>query len=280
MSTTTSSNTIRRSLRALALALGLTLTVGLAACGNDNLAERSASPDRPTTTSVPTGDVPTPAAASDVRVKPPVAGTNGSGTNGGGTNGGGTNGSGTNGGGTVAPKPVITAFNAPENIDCHNGNFQQFSASWTTKNATKVTISIDGPGIYDEYPANGDTSLPFNCSTSHTFLLTAYGTNGAKATRTITLEPRNAQPSPNEQDEPDQSTPTATAKTTAGSTGDGPASDSDCERYGRQLNALQDIAAAQMISNDAQGAADAGEAAEQFTDDIMSQGCFVVYTPE
>ena len=86
----------------------------------------------------------------------------------------------------------------PRTSTATTGTLSSSSASWTTTNATKVTISIDGPGIYDEYPANGDTSLPFNCSTSHTFLLTAYGTNGAKATRTITLEPRNAQPSPNE----------------------------------------------------------------------------------
>jgi len=93
----------------------------------------------------------------------------------------------------TAPAPVILTFVTPENIDCHNGNFQTFSASWTTKNAVKTTISIDGPGIYKTYPANADESLPFNCSSPHTFLLTAFGSDGATVSRSITLQPRNVQ---------------------------------------------------------------------------------------
>lgn len=92
-----------------------------------------------------------------------------------------------------APAPVILSFHTPENIDCHNGNFQTFSASWTTKNAVKTTISIDGPGIYKTYPANADESLPFNCSSPHTFLLTAFGSDGTTVSRSITLQPRNVQ---------------------------------------------------------------------------------------
>jgi hypothetical protein len=37
------------------------------------------------------------------------------------------------------------------------------------------------------------TSLPFNCSSAHTFMLTAYGSGGKTATRSITLQPRNVQ---------------------------------------------------------------------------------------
>ena len=87
------------------------------------------------------------------------------------------------------PAPVINTFVTPDNIDCHNGNSQNFSASWTTTNAVKTTISIDGPGIYKTYGANGSDSLPFNCSTSHSFLLTAYGQDGRTVTKTITLTP-------------------------------------------------------------------------------------------
>ncbi|MCX7620390.1 MAG: hypothetical protein N2037_06040 [Acidimicrobiales bacterium] len=115
--------------------------------------------------------------------------------------GGGGQASGPSGGGagSQTPKPsssspVIVSFKTPDSIDCHNGNFQTFTASWTTTNAVKVTISIDGPGIYDTYPANGDTSLPFNCSSSHTFLLTAYDKDDKTATKSITLHPRNVQP--------------------------------------------------------------------------------------
>lgn len=93
----------------------------------------------------------------------------------------------------AAPKPAITSFTTPENIDCHNGNFQQFTASWTTTNATKVSISIDGPGVYKYYPANGSDSLPFSCDTPHSFLLTAYGADGSTVSTSITLQPRNVQ---------------------------------------------------------------------------------------
>ena len=92
-----------------------------------------------------------------------------------------------------APAPVISSFSTPENIDCHNGNFQNFSASWTTQNAVKTTISIDGPGIYKTYGPNDSDSLPFNCSTPHTFLLTAFGQDGHTVTKSITLQPRNVQ---------------------------------------------------------------------------------------
>jgi len=91
------------------------------------------------------------------------------------------------------PAPVISSFTTPDNIDCHNGNFQNFSASWTTQNAVKVTISIDGPGVYAAYGPNADTSLPFNCSSSHSFLLTAFGADGRTVTKSITLQPRNVQ---------------------------------------------------------------------------------------
>ena len=90
------------------------------------------------------------------------------------------------------PAPVITSFTTPDNIDCHNGNSQTFTASWST-NGVKATISIDGPGIYKTYDPSGTDSLPFDCSSSHSFLLTAYGQDGQTSTKTITLEPRNAQ---------------------------------------------------------------------------------------
>lgn len=102
----------------------------------------------------------------------------------------------------VSPAPVITSFVTPENIDCHNGNFQTFSASWTTTNAVKTTISIDGPGVYKTYAANDSDSLPFNCSSAHSFKLTAFGQDGKTVAKTITLQPRNVQtPGPVEDEE-------------------------------------------------------------------------------
>ncbi|MFN8025005.1 MAG: hypothetical protein U0W40_01215 [Acidimicrobiia bacterium] len=98
-----------------------------------------------------------------------------------------------------SPAPVITSFRTPENIDCHNGNFQNFTAKWVAENAVKTTMSIDGPGIYNTYGTSVEESLPFNCSSSHSFTVTAYGADGRTVSQTITLEPRNVQTS-----QPDQ----------------------------------------------------------------------------
>ena len=93
-----------------------------------------------------------------------------------------------------APAPTITSFVTPENIDCHNNDNPMFSASWTTTNAVKTTIAIDGPGLYKTYGPNGSDSLPFNCSSPHTFKLTAFGQDGKTVSKTITLQPRNVRP--------------------------------------------------------------------------------------
>ena len=86
--------------------------------------------------------------------------------------------------------PVIDSFDTPPNIDCHNGNSQTFTASWTTTNAAEVEIFIDGAphGIYEP---DGSDSLPFDCTSSHTFDLTAYSVDGQTTTTSVTLDPRN-----------------------------------------------------------------------------------------
>jgi hypothetical protein len=103
-------------------------------------------------------------------------------------NGGNQNQNQNGGGGQSGPTPTIVSFTTPDDIDCHNGNFQNFSASWETTNATRVTISGGG-----EYPASGSTSLGFDCSSAHTYTLTAYASGGQTATRSVTLQPRNVQ---------------------------------------------------------------------------------------
>lgn len=105
--------------------------------------------------------------------------------------------------GDSGTRPSITSFSTPENIDCHNGNFQNFSASWHTKNATKTTLSIDG-GLYDTYGKSADVSLPFNCSSPHKFVLTAIDSAGHKASKSITLHPRNVQTDNGDDDEGDE----------------------------------------------------------------------------
>ena len=71
-----------------------------------------------------------------------------------------------------------------------------------------VTISIDGPGIYKTYGPTGSDSLPFSCSSPHTFLLTAYGHDGSTVSHSITLHPRNVQvPSSGDEDGELEGTP-------------------------------------------------------------------------
>jgi hypothetical protein len=166
-----------------AAALALVLSGAGAACG-------SSSDDASTSG---TGDAisATTVAASDTSAPASGGSSSGGSSSGGSSSNGGSSGGG--GGGSSAPAPVINSFATPESIDCHNGMFQEFTASWSTTNATRVTISIDGPGIYAEYGPSGETSLPFNCNSSHTFLLTAYNQDGTKATKQITLQPRNVQ---------------------------------------------------------------------------------------
>jgi hypothetical protein len=91
------------------------------------------------------------------------------------------------------PSPTVATFVTPDDIDCHNGNSQLFSASWTTTNAAKSTITIDGGGVYKTYGPNASASLPFDCSSPHTFVVTASAPDGRTATKSITLLPRDAQ---------------------------------------------------------------------------------------
>jgi len=166
----------RQRSRARLWLLGVVVAAGVLAAGCSSGDDSSA---KATTTT-----------AGTVTSSTVATGTGGSAGNTGSSSGGQSN------TGTTAPSgpaPTINSFVTPDNIDCHNGNSQNFSASWTTTNAVKTTISIDGSGVYKTYGANGSDSLPFNCSSAHTFLLTAYGQDGRTATKSITLQPRNVQ---------------------------------------------------------------------------------------
>lgn len=173
----------RRAARHALPVLALGLTALLAACGASGGADDASPSTAPlkTTTTV--------ASAQATTTAPPAptttAASTGSGTK---------TTTPTTAPAPSTPKPTITSFTTPDTIDCHNGMSQMFTASWSVANATKVTISIDGPGIYKTYAATDSDSFPFGCQTSHSYLLTAYGADGSTATKTITLQPRNVQP--------------------------------------------------------------------------------------
>ncbi len=184
-----SPRSIRRTIAAAAI--GLLAFGGLAACGASTPAGKASTKKATVKSVATTSSVAPTSTGSGSNGANGNAGNSGN-SNSGGQASGGATGNG-NGGATTGTPPTIYSFTTPDNIDCHNGNLQNFTASWTTQNATKVTISIDGPGVYNTYGPNDSTSLPFNCSSSHTFLLTAFSAGGKTTTKSITLQPRNVQ---------------------------------------------------------------------------------------
>jgi len=99
---------------------------------------------------------------------------------------------------------VIDDYDVPSSVDC-SGEDPQVSLSWSVANADRVTISVDGPGVYAEYGPSGQTSILFPCPGPHTYLITGYGQNGQTTTRTVTVTGENVttttQADPNQVDD-------------------------------------------------------------------------------
>lgn len=98
-----------------------------------------------------------------------------------------------NPGGPAAPtRPptaqAIVTFTAPATANCGTTQLPiMVHLTWSTANTTGVTISIDGPGKYGDYPASGAVDLPFACSVAqHTYLITTQG-SGAPATKMVVI---------------------------------------------------------------------------------------------
>ena len=83
---------------------------------------------------------------------------------------------------TSPPKPVITSFSIPKTVSCAGEQVPYISLSWTTSNASAVSLAIDGPGVYKNYQGgSGSDSVPFSCVGPHTYLLTATGPAGSSS---------------------------------------------------------------------------------------------------
>ena len=83
---------------------------------------------------------------------------------------------------TSPPKPVITSFSIPKTVSCAGEIVPYISLSWTTSNASVVSLAIDGPGLYKNYQGgSGSDSVPFSCVGPHTYLLTATGPAGSSS---------------------------------------------------------------------------------------------------
>lgn len=136
------------------------------------------------------GDDDTQATDTTTTTSTTLASSGGSGGSGGGSG---------SGGGPTGPQPSVVSFDTlsgNDDVDCHNGNSQNFSVVWDTTDAVRVSITSGG----DDLPPDGETSLPFEClSAPHTYTLTAYGSGGHTATQSLTLPARNVQqPDPDE----------------------------------------------------------------------------------
>lgn len=175
---------ITRAVVGVGAVAGLAVSLVFAGCGPDE--ERSAAPESTTTTTV--SDRSTTTASG---VDSPGSGSSGSDASGGGSSSGGSS-SGVSGGGDSTDL-AIEEFGVPATVDC-SGDDPQVSLTWSARNADRVTISVDGPGVYAEYGPSGETAILFPCPGPHTYLLTAYGPGGATQTEIVTVTGESVPP--------------------------------------------------------------------------------------
>ncbi|MCU7727757.1 hypothetical protein ODJ79_28905 [Actinoplanes sp. KI2] len=101
---------------------------------------------------------------------------------------------------TAAPAgPVIAYFRVGTKPSCPSGTNQvQYPGQpvvleWKVRGADKTTLSVDGPGIYNEYAAEDSATLNFPCSgdpgtyQTHTYTLRAIGPDGTTS-RKLTVQ--------------------------------------------------------------------------------------------
>jgi hypothetical protein len=192
-------HTIRRPAAALAVVAGAVLLFA-SACGH--------AKDHPVTAADPgaSGFIggapsPTPTGASGN-----AGDSGGNGTDGGagaaGNTGSGTGGTGSNGGKTTASKapsgPTVVYFRIKQQPACPQGTNldpipgQDLIVEWKVTGTDKVTLAVDGPGVYASYGAEGSETFAWGCNgqdpgttVKHTYTLVA-GTDGSTAKKVLT----------------------------------------------------------------------------------------------
>jgi hypothetical protein len=102
---------------------------------------------------------------------------------------------------TAASGPQIVSFKVSKQPMCpvvgtpdapYSAPGQDVTLSWKVTGATKVALSVDGPGIYqDNYKAEDSQQLSFGCDTSkpqssHKYILTVTG-GGVTKTQNLTV---------------------------------------------------------------------------------------------
>ena len=95
---------------------------------------------------------------------------------------------------TPNTNPAIVVWEVPKLEDCTGTSGGSIRVSWRVERADGVSISIDGPGIYDSYAGlTGEIDLPYGCSNSvleHTYTIRTIGGTGPVAKRSKTVETR------------------------------------------------------------------------------------------
>ncbi|WP_422772640.1 hypothetical protein ACN28C_06420 [Plantactinospora sp. WMMC1484] len=122
--------------------------------------------------------------------------TGGGQTGGGNTGGGNSSGSGTHG--RKPSGPTIDHYRIKQKPQCDQGtNVNRVQGlpvilEWKVTGADQVTISVDGSGVYDTYPAVGSATINFSCGdgepgeyVTHTYLLRTVG-GGEARSKTLT----------------------------------------------------------------------------------------------
>lgn len=95
---------------------------------------------------------------------------------------------------TAAPTPLSTApaiiqYDAPATVKCAGTEVVYITLTWRVDRATGVSLAIDGPGKYADYPASFSVEVPFSCGESqHTYKITSTGGSGPAATQTKTIK--------------------------------------------------------------------------------------------
>jgi hypothetical protein len=101
---------------------------------------------------------------------------------------------------TTAPAgPVIVYLRTATKPSCPSGTDQvQYQGQpvvleWKVTGADKTTLSVDGPGVYDQYATEDSATLTFPCNgdpgtyQTHTYTLGAIGPDGTKS-RKLTVQ--------------------------------------------------------------------------------------------
>ena len=95
---------------------------------------------------------------------------------------------------TPNTSPAIIEWVVPKQEDCTGETGGSIHVSWRVARADGVSVSIDGPGLYDSYAGKtGEIDLPFGCSDvvlEHTYTLRTIGGTGPAATLTRTVKTR------------------------------------------------------------------------------------------